>query len=54
MGLLVRFLQELACDLRVEFKEQIAITLAGEPLKFDFSEITLTRAKDQNSSLVNS
>jgi hypothetical protein len=54
MGLMVRYFQELELyDLKVEFKDQLAITVFGKPKKFEFQEIALGKAKEQNSGLVN-
>mgnify|MGYP000430439920 CR=1 FL=1 len=44
MGLLVKYLQDLQLyDLRVEFKDRLAMTIDRKALKFEFTEITLGR-----------
>ena len=53
MGLLVRFFQELELvDLKVDFKDEFAMTVAGAPQKFTFDSIMMDHQKKQNEGLI--
>ena len=54
MGILVKYLQDLQLhELRVEFKDSLAMTIDRKALKFEFTEIQRGKQKETNSGLVN-